>query len=97
MRDHEYIAKMQAKNDLAWKSSEKFLYYSYKNDSYIIPTAVACFLIFFVKGGIIGVFMILAFVRFLCWKNNHELDTDPNVRKRREEAKEYRRRKGEDV
>lgn len=95
IRDNDYVLAMKKKNDALWKNREKNLYYSYKNSSYIIPTALIMGFTFFTKGGIFWCVLILLFVIGLCEANNQALDKDPTTIFRRREIRKVRRRDGE--
>lgn len=92
MRDERYLAKRKANPDRLWNEHEKYLYYSYKNKEYILPTIIACFLFAFIRLGILSDIIILIYVFCLCKANNYVLDHSEQVQKEREYYKEYRRK-----
>ena len=91
MRDINYVNEQELKNDWLWQQEKKNLYYNSKNKEYITPTFLICSFLFFVKGGIVCIALILLFVFYLCKKNNQELDDDYYILKKREEYKYYRK------
>lgn len=90
MRDINYINEQKMKNDWLWQQTEKYLYYSYKNQNYILPTLIASFFLIFTKGGFYCVALIIIFDIYLCYKNNRELDNDPATLKKRKAIRGYR-------
>lgn len=88
MRDEKYIEERKRNND--WILYEKNLYYSIKNENYIIPTILICAFLALTYYGIVKIIIVLAFVYYLCWSNNRELDNSPSILKRREEYKQTR-------
>ena len=90
MRDNNYINIQKTKNDWLWRQKEKRLYYSYKNENYIIPTILFCFFLLFIQGGIVGIILLLSYIFYLCYKNNKELDNDYNILKKKKKIKKYR-------
>lgn len=91
MKDIKYINEQKNKNDWLWEQEERYLYYSYKNKNYILPTLIACPFLLIINDGIVGIILLVMFVMCLCKKNNLELDRDPYILKKRESIKEYRK------
>lgn len=91
MRDKNYVRQMSLLNDSMWKDDERWLYYSWENQKYIIPCIVLCCLCFFLKGGVIIDLMIIGMFLYFSWQNNRELDNNPRILKEREFYRNRRR------
>ena len=93
----EYVATMISRDDSMWKYDEKYLYYSYKNSNYILPSIL--FFLFCMLGGWEGIlqycFVWLPFMYFVCHSNNRALDRDTRTVIKRIEFMNYRIKKGE--
>ena len=95
MSDKEYVAYMEALNDDLWRSEEKWCYYDCENENLILPTAVGCFILFFVDHPAVTILMIILlimFVLYLCHLKNVKLGQSPRVIEKRKEHREYRRK-----
>lgn len=98
MRDKNYIRKQKLKNDSLWSRWEKRLYFSYKNEKYIVPTVFICLFFMLCEGGVIYCIFVVCVVRILCYLNNKELDFSIDIQEKRRAKREYRRKyMGEDV
>ena len=96
-RDEKYIAHVKSLNDHMWRTKERGLYYSYKNQEYVIPTFLICVVIFFTNPmylAITGIIMFVLGALYLCHCNNVELDKSEWVQKEREYCKNFRRKYG---
>lgn len=94
-RDQAYINYMNSINDPFWSGHEKWLYYDEKNKDLIIPTAVSCFIVFFLDNPVITIFwdvLIILFALFICKLNNKKLDNDPRILANREFCKHLRKK-----
>lgn len=88
----KYSNLMSQIDDDLWKRREKYLYHSYKNENYILPTIVICpLLLIFGFYGICYDILILGYVFYLCYKNDMELSKDPRVIKSRISSRNFRR------
>lgn len=85
--DYNYVNIRKSENDYRWKQNEKNLYYSYKNDNYVIATILICVLSLFTKGSIICSLIAFCVFLYLCHIANIELDKSDNIIKMREEYK----------
>lgn len=91
--DYDYVEHVKALNDWMWKDTEKRLYYSYKNQEYVIPTFLICVVIFFTNPihlAITGIVMFILGALYLCHCNNVELDNSEWVKEKREFCKRMR-------
>lgn len=95
----DYIAKMMKKDDFTWKNHEKYLYYSYKNKNYILPSILI--FMFCSLGGWLGIMQYcgswLPLMYLICHSNNRALDKDVNVIIERLQCMQHRIDKGEYV
>lgn len=94
--DH-YLWKMKQRNDDTWRNSERYLYYSYKNKNFILPSILL--FAFCSLGGLEGMlqycFAYLPFVYFWCHSNNRALDRNTDVICKRITFMEMRIKRGE--
>lgn len=84
--DYDYVNKRINKNDIWWRSHEKKLYYSYKNENYIIPTILLDIVCFFSGGfveGTVGIILVTLGALAMCHNNNVALDNNPDILKQR--------------
>lgn len=82
--DDAYVAQRIKDDDILWKTTEKNLYYSYKNQNCILPTICGCGFFALLEGGFIGIIFVLLIAKFYCDYNNMTLDINPQIRKSRE-------------
>lgn len=88
----KYSNLMAKVNDDLWRKKEKYLYNSYKNENYILPTIAAFpFCCLFGGLGILHFIAILIYVFYLCCKNDMALSKDPRVIESRISTRNYRR------
>ena len=74
MRDKtwsNYISRRKANPDNLWKQQEKWLYYKYEHQNWILPMAIVCFIIFLTKQNI-GIFYFIAIIIFLLVKEKKD-------------------------
>lgn len=83
MRDYAYITERESENDMLWRDYEKWFYYDRNNQNYVIPTAIGCFGLLFVKGGIVCIIFVLMYVFYKCNANNRALDNNPRIQELR--------------
>lgn len=84
--DYDYVNKRINENDGFWKNDEKKLYYSYKNENYIIPTILLDIVCFFSGGfveGTVGIILVTLGALAMCHNNNVALDNNPDILKQR--------------
>ncbi len=92
--DVNYVNYISSLNDATWRNDEKRLYYSYKNEDYIIPTFLICVVALFTNPPFVGVcwcILIVLGALFLCHLNNLELDKSQWILNKREFYRRYRR------
>ena len=93
--DVDYVNKMIQRNDGFWSDREKWFYYDYKNQNYIIPTILLNIVIFFTNPPVVNILECITFtclMLFFCHLNNIKMDNNPYFIKRREEMKEFRKK-----
>ena len=91
--DWDYVNRMNQLNDWCWQNSEKWLYYNYDNQNYIIPTIILNIIMFFTNPpgkNIIACIIITCLMLYLCHLNNVKLDNNPHIVNRRKIARESR-------
>lgn len=100
MRDKKwsgYVNYRSANPDNLWKGQEKWLYYKYEHQNWILPIAVLCFIIFFTNPPVLNVIYIavlIGVVLFLCAVDNATLDKNPSIVKSRLWHIKYRNEHG---
>lgn len=80
MTVRQYISACKCINDYQW-GDEKWLYYDKRNQNYVLPTIVGCCLMFFVKDGIVGCFLLVGLVKLMCICNNAKHRSHPYIQK----------------
>ena len=94
-RDNEYIINMEKINDRFWKDEEKWYYFKREHQNMILPTILACFVVFITNPpfmGFLGIIAIIGLVLYLCYIDNKRLDNDPWIQYQRKRSREFRRR-----
>ena len=101
MRDKSwknYINRRNVNPDNLWKGQEKWLYYKYEHQNYIIPMVIVSIIIFFTNPPIVniaGIIVINGIVLFYCHLDNvASLDNNPSIVKSRLWHIEYRKEHG---
>ena len=101
MRDKtwsNYISRRKANPDNLWKQQEKWLYYKYEHQNWILPMAIVCFIIFFTNPPVVnvsGIIAIIGVVLFYCHLDNvASLDNNPSIVESRLWHIEYRKKNG---
>lgn len=92
-RDKNYVARMEARNDDYWRSTERWYYYNHQNENCILPTAIGCVVIFLGATPAVSIPMVIltiCLVLYICHRNNMALDYDPRAQMYRKRAVEYR-------
>lgn len=76
-----YVAAMMKRNDITWQTSEKHLYYSYKNSNWILPSILIGAFCCICSWEAILLYLLewLPFVYINCHWNNLKLDADKRV------------------
>ncbi len=79
---------MNKKNDL-WNNCGKYAYHSYKNEE-ALPWVIlgTLFCLVFITFAPLILFIWIWYV-YYCWKNNKNLEKDPEIQKFRKEYNEY--------
>ena len=94
----DYIWQRRANPDNLWKGQEKWLYFKYSHQNWIIPMVIVSIIIFFTNPPIVniaGIIAINGMVLFYCHIDNiTSLDNNPSIVKSRLWHIEYRKKNG---
>ena len=96
--DWDYVNRMNQLNDGVWKDYEKWFYYNYDNQNYIIPTIILNIIMFFTNPpgkNIIACIVITCLMLYLCHLNNVKLDNDPRIIQSRKNIRESRMKRSQ--
>lgn len=91
--DANYVNRMSQRNDSFWRTYEKWFYYDYDNQNYIIPTILLNILMIFTNPpgkNILACIFITCLMLYLCHLNNVKMDDNEYFIKNRKIAKEHR-------
>lgn len=90
----DYINRRKANPDGFWEDQEKWLYYRYEHQNWILPIIICCVILFFTNPPGINITYIaicIGWVLLLCHLDNiASLDNNPQIVKRRNNIIEHR-------
>lgn len=88
----DYINRRKSNPDCIWEE-EKWLYYKYSHQNWILPIIICCVILFFTNPPGLNIIYIIVFVGWvllLLHLDNISLDNDPKIVQRRLNHMEFR-------